>query len=65
MASYVEKLVSELQGLTDEEKLRVLDAILTDLNNPNHDVEQLWLEEARKRWTYYKAGRSEPCLTKR
>jgi len=35
----------------------VLDAILTDLNNPNRDVEQLWLVEARKRWDYYKAGR--------
>jgi len=57
MASHIEKLLTELQALTDEEKLRVLDAILTDLNNPNRDVEQLWLVEARKRWDYYKAGR--------
>lgn len=57
MASHLEKLLTELQGLTDEEKLRVLDAILTDLNNPNRDVDCLWLLEARKRWTNYKAGR--------
>ena len=56
MESHLEKLVSEFQALTDEEKLCVLDAIFTDLNNPNRDVEQLWLLEARRRWTRYKAG---------
>ena len=57
MASNADKLVSEIRALPDEEKLRVLDAILTDLDKPDEDRDHLWAVEARKRWDSYKAGR--------
>ena len=56
MESHLDKLVSEIHALTDEEKLRVVDAILTDLNNPHRDIDHIWLLEAKERWARYKAG---------
>jgi hypothetical protein len=56
MAIDAEKLVSEVRSLPDEEKLRLLDAILTDLDKPDPDIDRIWANEARKRWTAYKAG---------
>ena len=57
MATQADKLVTAIRALPDEEKLRVLDAILTDLDKPDHHIDQVWAEEARKRWVSYKAGR--------
>ena len=57
MASNAERLVSEIRALPDEEKLRVLDAILADLDKPDEDIDHVWAVEARKRWDSYKAGR--------
>jgi putative addiction module component (TIGR02574 family) len=57
MATQADKLVTEIRALPDEEKLRVLDAILTDLDKPDQEIDQVWAEEARKRWSSYKAGR--------
>jgi len=57
METQADKLVSEIRALPDEEKLRVLDAILTDLDKPDQEIDQVWAEEARKRWSNYKAGR--------
>jgi hypothetical protein len=56
MATQADKLVTEIRALPDEEKLRVLDAILTDLDKPDLEIDQVWAEEARKRWSRYKAG---------
>jgi len=57
MSTQADKLVSEIRALPDEEKLRVLDAILTDLDKPDREIDQIWAVEARKRWSSYKAGR--------
>jgi len=57
MATNADKLVSEIRALPDEEKLRVLDAILTDLDKPDGEIDHIWAVEARKRWNAYKAGR--------
>ena len=56
MVTQADKLVTEIRALPDEEKLRVLDAILTDLDKPDEEIDQVWAEEARKRWSSYKAG---------
>jgi hypothetical protein len=56
MTTHAYRLVSEIRALPDEEKLRVLDAILTDLDKPDHDIDHVWAVEARKRWARYKAG---------
>lgn len=49
-------LVSEIQALAAEDKLRVLDPILTDLDKPDSEIDAVWAVEARKRWARYKAG---------
>ncbi|HZE68881.1 MAG TPA: addiction module protein [Pyrinomonadaceae bacterium] len=57
MATQADKLASEIRALPEEEKLRLLDAILTDLDKPDPEIDHVWAVEARKRWTAYKAGR--------
>ena len=56
MATEADKLVSEIRALPEEEKLRLLDAILTDLDKPDPEIDRIWANEARKRWAVYKAG---------
>jgi len=49
MATQADKLVSEIRALPEEEKLRLLDAILTDLDKPDPEIDHVWAVEARKR----------------
>ena len=58
MAKTVAKLAAEIHVLPDIEKLRLVDAILEDLDKPDPEIDRVWAEEARKRWAAYKAGRS-------
>jgi len=57
MTKTAEKLASEIQSFPDVEKLRLVDAILTDLDKPDPEMDRIWADEARKRWAAYKAGR--------
>jgi putative addiction module component (TIGR02574 family) len=57
MAKDVDKLAEEIRDLPDVEKLRLLDAILADLDKPDPEIDGVWAEEARKRWAAYKAGK--------
>jgi putative addiction module component (TIGR02574 family) len=57
MPTTAERLVSEIRELPDVEKLRLVDAILTDLDKPDPELDRIWAEEARKRWAAYKSGR--------
>jgi putative addiction module component (TIGR02574 family) len=56
MTTKTEKLAAEIQNLTDVEKIRLADEILSDLDKPDPEIDRIWAEEARKRWTAYKAG---------
>ncbi|MFZ3137322.1 MAG: addiction module protein [Thermodesulfovibrionales bacterium] len=57
MKTTPEKLSAEIKSLTDVEKLRLVDAILADLDKPDPEIDRIWADEARRRWTAYKAGR--------
>jgi putative addiction module component (TIGR02574 family) len=57
MATSADKLAKEIRSWPDLEKLRLVDAILSDLNQPDPELDGIWAEEARKRWAAYKAGR--------
>jgi len=57
MAKKIVKLAEEIHELSDIEKLRLVDAILKDLDNPDPEMDRVWAVEARKRWATYKAGR--------
>lgn len=56
MPKTAKELASEIRSLTDLEKLMLVDEILTDLDKPDSEIDQIWAEEARKRWAAYKAG---------
>ncbi len=56
MSTTADQLVSEIKGLSDVEKLRLVDAILRDLDKPDPEIDRIWADEARKRWANYKAG---------
>ena len=57
MATTADKLVSEFRALPAEEKLRLLDMILTEMDTPDPEIDEIWANEARKRWKAYKAGK--------
>lgn len=57
MPTTADKLVDEIHALSDVDKVRVLQAILTDLDKPDAEIDRIWAEEARKRWAAYQAGR--------
>jgi putative addiction module component (TIGR02574 family) len=56
MSTSADKLVSQIKDLPDTEKLRLVDAILTELDKPDPEIDRIWAEEARKRWLAYKGG---------
>jgi hypothetical protein len=43
-----DKLVSESQASPDVEKLRLVDAMLTDLYRPDAEIDRIWADEAWK-----------------
>ena len=57
MATNADELVSEIKSLPDLEKLRLLKAILEQLERPDSEIDRVWADEARKRWAAYKAGK--------
>ncbi len=57
MSTTNDKLLSVIRALPDVEKLRLVDAILTDLDKPDPEIDRIWADEARKRWAAYKTGR--------
>lgn len=56
MGTGVDKLALEIRSWPALEKLRLVDAILSDLEKPDPEIDGIWAEEARKRWAAYKAG---------
>jgi putative addiction module component (TIGR02574 family) len=56
MSTRADNLVSEIISLPEEEKLKVLDALLTDLDKRDPEIDGVWANEARRRWDAYRAG---------
>ena len=56
MNTRAENLVSQIQALPDEEKLKVLDALLTELDKRDSAVDEIWATDARERGNAYKNG---------
>ena len=59
MAIDTEKLLSEIRALPEEDRLRLLDAILTDIETSDPEIDKVWVAEVRRRWEAYKEGRLE------
>jgi hypothetical protein len=46
MSTNADKLVSEIRDFPDSEKLRLVDAILADLDKPDPEIDRVWANEA-------------------
>ena len=57
MSTTADEIASQIKELPDVEKLRLVDAILTELDKPDPEIDRVWADEARKRWTAYKQVR--------
>lgn len=57
MAKTFDELAAEIGTLSDIEKLRLVETILEALDKPDPEIDRVWADEARKRWSAYKAGR--------
>jgi hypothetical protein len=57
MARGRDTLLAEIGDLSDIEKLRLVDEILTRLDKPDPELDRVWAEEARKKRKAYKDGR--------
>jgi hypothetical protein len=60
MAKNVDDITEEIRKLSDADKLRLLETIVSDLDP---EIDRVWADEARKRWSAYKAGRCQPSRT--
>lgn len=57
MSAATDELLSKIKQLSEEEQLCLVDAVLTNLGASEPQVTRVWTDEARKRWTAYKAGK--------
>ena len=57
MAKKVDEIAEEIRELPDVEKLHLVDTILSDLDKADPEIDRVWADEARKRWSAYKAGK--------
>ena len=55
MAKNFDDITDEIRKLSDVEKLRLLETIVSDLDR---EIDRVWADEARKRWSAYKAGKA-------
>ncbi len=58
MSKTMDELEAEIHELPDIEKLRLVDAILAELDKPDPEIDRVWTDEARRRWAAYKAGQA-------
>lgn len=58
MAKPLGKLASDIKGLKDSDKLKLVDQILSSLHRPDPAMDKVWAKEAGKRLASLKAGRS-------
>ena len=54
MAKNVDDITEEIRKLSDADTLRLLETIVSDLDP---EIDRVWADEARKRWSAYKAGK--------
>ena len=51
-----DRLVREATALPPLERLRLVDHLLESLDMPDKEIEELWAQEATKRWEGYRTG---------
>ncbi len=57
MRSSANKVRKQAQTLSDSDKLRLVDALLSDLDKPDPEIDRVWAAESLRRWKAYKNGK--------
>ncbi len=56
MRTIDDELAAKIKSLPDNEKIELIDTILSQLDKPDPEIDRIWADEARKRWKAYKTG---------
>jgi len=57
MATQEDRLFFEVRSLPTKEKVRILQALLADLDTTDPSIDRIWTEEAHRRLEAYKTGK--------
>ena len=50
------EIIQEAINLTPQEKYLIIESLILSLNEPDKDIEKIWIEESQKRLDEYKDG---------
>lgn len=56
MIQRTDPIVQQLAALPDSDRLQVVDYLLESLDQPDPEIERLWVAEAQSRWDAYQRG---------
>ena len=56
MIQLTDPIVQQLAALSDTDRLQVVDYLLESLDQPDPDIERLWVAETQSRWNAYQRG---------
>jgi len=65
MSSTADRLEEEIKSLPDADKVRLVEAILIELDRPDPGLNRVWAEEARKRGLPISLGSFPLFLTRK
>jgi putative addiction module component (TIGR02574 family) len=51
------ELVHEIEKLTPDQRVEVVDAVMRQAIPPDRDIDKIWATEAAARWSAYKSGK--------
>ncbi|MDD2599907.1 MAG: addiction module protein [Kiritimatiellae bacterium] len=54
-----EEIIHQIGQYSPEERVRIVETVLTGVVKPDRDVENAWLDVAAERWGQYKNGESK------
>ncbi|MBP9616215.1 MAG: addiction module protein [Aliarcobacter sp.] len=50
------EIIQEAINLKPQEKYLIIESLILSLNEPDKDIEKIWIEESQKRLEEYKKG---------
>lgn len=53
------EIIQEAINLKPQEKYLIIESLILSLNEPDKDIEKIWIEESQKRLDEYKRGNLE------
>ena len=59
------EIIQEAINLKPQEKYLIIESLILSLNEPDKDIEKIWIEESQKRLDEYKNGNLKLYLLKK